>query len=73
MSKMSNKYFSKMYILLRIIALVFDCAPLFSVQQQHSLLSHASPTPDSKIDMFAWLSNIYRWKIYLWHVSYASE
>ncbi len=23
------------------------------------------------MDVFAWLSNIYRWKIYSWHVSYA--
>ncbi len=43
-----------MHIWLRIIAL-----RLFS-----------SSTPDSKMDIFAWLSNIYRWKIYLWHVSY---
>ncbi len=26
---------------------------------------------DSKMDIFPWLSNIYRWRIYLWNISYA--
>ncbi len=32
-----------------------------------------SRTPDSQMDIFAWISNIYRSKIYLWHVSYARK
>ncbi len=52
----NNKYFSKMYIWLHNY-----CAPirLCSVCLAHARIC------------FAWLSNIYRWKIYLWHVSYA--
>ncbi len=42
----NNEYFSKMHIWLRIIVL-----RLFSAQQR-SLLSHASPTPDCKMDIF---------------------
>ncbi len=41
----SNKYLSKMYILLRIIVLLFDCSP--------PVYLIASPTPDSKMDVFA--------------------
>ncbi len=56
-----------MHIWLRILHSV--CLACMSA----GLLVHlrASPTPDSKMDVFAWLSNIYRWKIYSWHVSYA--
>ncbi len=43
---------------------------LFSACAQQLVHLH-KPTPDSKIEIFAWFSNIYRWKIYLWHVRYA--
>ncbi len=33
--------------------------------------SKSSRTSDSKMEIFPWLSNIYRWRIYLWIVSYA--
>ncbi len=33
--------------------------------------SKSSCTSDSKMEIFPWLSNIYRWRIYLWNVSYA--
>ncbi len=50
-----------MHIGLRIIAL-----SLFS---GHAHTSHSRKhTPDSKTEMFALLSNIYRWKIYSWPV-----
>ncbi len=47
----------KMQIWLRIIVL--------------RLFSKHSRSISSKMDIFAWLSNIYRYKKYLWHVSYA--
>ncbi len=31
----------------------------------------SSWTSDSKMNIFPWLSNIYRWRIYLWNLSYA--
>ncbi len=36
-----------------------------------ALIHSRKHTPDSKMDIFAWLSNIYRFKIYLCYVSYA--
>ncbi len=83
---MSNyKHFSKMYILVRVIALLFHCAlsdwsafprrcvfrtkfEKFSGESQSKSLC----TSDSNIEIFPWLSNIYRWRIYLWNISNAS-
>ncbi len=76
------KYFSKMYILVRVIALLFHCAPsvwrarrrsfwMKSVKFSRESQSKSSRTSDSKMEIFPWLSNIYRWRIYLWNVSYA--
>ncbi len=50
----NNKYLSKMYILLEMIALLFDC----TLSVLHACCSRVN----------AWLSNIYRWIIYLCHV-----
>ncbi len=36
-----------------------------------NLKAEGSCTSDRKIEIFPWLSNIYRWRIYLWNVSYA--
>ncbi len=33
--------------------------------------AEGSCASDSKMEIFPWLSNIYRWRIYLWKVSYA--
>ncbi len=66
----NNKYLVKCIFYSELLRSYSIALRLFSAQQ-HSWLSRASPTPDSKIDMFAWLSDIYRWKIYLRHVSYA--
>ncbi len=54
-----------MYILIRVIALQFHCA--LSVWRAFSRGSQikSSCTSDSKLDIFPWLSNIYRWIIYL--------
>ncbi len=42
-----------------------------SVKFSGELQSKSSCTSDSKMEIFPWLSNIYRWRIYLWNVSYA--
>ncbi len=41
-----------------------------SVEFSGELQSRSSCTSERKMDMFPWLSNIYRWRIYLWNVSY---
>ncbi len=70
-----------MYILVRIIALLFNWAPSVwrvAALVHWSLLSlvenrkaEGSCISDSKMEIFPWVSNIYRWRIYLWNVSYA--
>ncbi len=73
-----------MYILVRVIALLLHCASVWracarsAALVQWSLWSSAenlkaegSCTSDSKMEIFPWLSNIYRWRLYLWNVSYA--
>ncbi len=42
-----------------------------SVKFSRESQSKSSCTSDSKMNIFTWLSNIYRWRIYLWNVSYA--
>ncbi len=67
---MSNyKHFSKMYILVRVIALLFHCALSVAacVQNQVCEFSGESQcrnlcTSDSKMKIFPLLSNIYRWR-----------
>ncbi len=60
------KYFSKMYILVRVIALLFHCAPsVWRARSKWSLWSLAENQQNGNI------SNVYRWRIYLWNVSYA--
>ncbi len=74
--KMTNyKHLSKMYILARVIALCLFGAHAH-MRSEPSLWSLAENrrslcTSDSKMEIFPWLSNIYRWRIYLWDVSYA--
>ncbi len=76
------KYFSEMYILVIIIALLLHCAVCLAsmraaVLVQWSLWCLAENrkaegpcTADRKMEIFPWLSNIYRWRVYLWNVSY---
>ncbi len=42
-----------------------------SVKFSRESQSKSSRTSDSKMEIFPWISNIYRWRIYLWIVSYA--
>ncbi len=71
----------KMYILVRGIAHLFHCALCLACMRRRSFWmksvkfsgesqSKSSCTSDSKMEIFPWLSNIYRWRIYLWNVSY---
>ncbi len=72
-----------MYILVRVIALLFHCAPSvwractrlrsfwtksvkFSGDRKAKLMHFWQ-----QMNIFPWLSNIYRWRIYLWNVSSA--
>ncbi len=69
------KYIHIVTMLLRYVCLVH--AAVLSVQIQvcgvkrRILQSKSSCTSDRKIEIFPWLSNIYRWRIYLWNVSNA--
>jgi len=80
----NNKHFSKMYILVRVIALLFHCALSVwhtctrwrafrtkSAEFSGESQSRGLFTSDSKMETFPRLSNIYRWRIYLLNVSNA--
>ncbi len=61
--KMSNyKHFSRMYILVRV-ALIFHCALCLMLKRSETSLW--SLAESLKMEIFPWLSNIYRWRIYL--------
>ncbi len=65
-----NVYFIQSYCALISLRSVWH-ACFKSVKFSGKSQNRSSCTSDSKMDIFPWLSNIYRWRIYLWNVSYA--